>query len=369
MCAVLPVLLIEVVLNLVQMYFSHSGKLSVVDWTYGAASYSIFPLWAGIRVARAGGMRRWAALGGVCTLLGTVLSGALATLFVTAPTVAQWGAILLGLLVLSPVLALFGFLGGAFARVRIKRGTLPDDPPDRQARSVNLARDGAAAGDARPPTRSFAARSWRVAKYTATIGVLLFAILFVIGWYVTNSRADAARNSLFIQSLDRAERENGDALKLLFDGLAAVNEAEAKQVLTWLSARQYRGELPYLYLIGLYNGKSNDNARQQQGIEFLAIAMLVYRIDAAKCGDPTALQAIPILEGAMGIKAIRDTIKTKPELRRLIVDKALEYEAKSKNRQRPEWVCAHGIRSGTPPSEESMESHRQEMRAQFKTSF
>ena len=117
-----------------------------------------------------------------------------------------------------------------------------------------------------------------MAKYTAANGVLLFLILFVIGWYVTNSRADAARNSLFIQSLDRAEKENGDVLKLLFDGLATVNEAEAKRVLTWLSARQYRGELPYLYLIGLYNGKSNDSARQQQGIEFLAIGMLVYRI-------------------------------------------------------------------------------------------
>ena len=71
----------------------------------------------------------------------------------------------------------------------------------------------------------------------------------------------------------------------------------------------------------------------------------------------------------MGMQVMRDTIKTKPELRRLIVDNALEYEAKSKNRQRPEWVCAHGIRYGTPPSEENMESHRQAMRAQFETSF
>ena len=171
----------------------------MIDKTYAAASFIIFPLWAGIRVARAGGMRRWAALGGVCTLLGTVLSGALAALFVTAPTVAQWGAILLGLLLFAPVLALFGFLGGAFASARIKRGTLQDDPPNSQARSVSLARNDASAGDARSSTRSFAARSWRVAKYTAANGVLLFLILFVIGWYVTNSRADAARNSLFIQ--------------------------------------------------------------------------------------------------------------------------------------------------------------------------
>lgn len=217
--------------------------------------------------------------------------------------------------------------------------------------------------------RSLLAKSWLVTKYIAATALLIFAIMMGIGWYVTKIRDDATRSSPFIQKLDRAEREKGDVLKLLFDGLKDVSDDDAKLIVTWLTARQYRGEQPYLYLIGLYNGKSSDNSRKLQGIEFLAKATLVYRVDSLKCSDPTAFQAIPILEGALGMKTVRDSLKTNPELRQTIIAKALEYEDKNKNRQRPEWVCAHGIKPGPPPSEESMYIHRQTMRTQFEKSF
>jgi hypothetical protein len=312
-------------------------------------------------------------LGGVSTVFATLLSGVLAALFVANPPVAQWGLIiyggLVGALVFVPVSALLGFLGGAISGVKTRRGTPQDNSATGRPHSIDRANVNAAADHPMPMQRPLAAKLWRVAKYVAAIGVLIFAGLFVIGWYVTNTKTVAARNSLLVQSLDRAERENGDVLQLLVNGLPTASDADAKQVVTWLSARQFRGELPYLYLLGFYDVKSNDHVRQDEGIEFLAIAMLVYRIDSAKCGDPTAVQAIPILEGAMGVKAMRDAIKAKPESRRSIIEKALEYEAKNRDRQRPEWVCAHGIRSGPPPSDESLEKHRQEMRAQFETSF
>lgn len=217
--------------------------------------------------------------------------------------------------------------------------------------------------------QSFLTKSWLVTKYIAATALFIFAVMMSIGWYVTKSRDDAKQSSPFIQKLDQAEREKGDVLKLLFDGLKNTSDDEARLIVTWLTARQSRGEQPYLYLIGLYNGKSSDNSRKLQGIEFLAKATLVYRVDSLKCSDPTAFQAIPIFEGAMGMTTVRNSLKTNPELRRSIIAKALEYEDQNKNRQRPEWVCAHGIRPGPPPSEESMYIHRQTMRTQFEKSF
>ncbi len=213
------------------------------------------------------------------------------------------------------------------------------------------------------------AKAWLVTKYIAATALLLFAILMGIGWYAKKARDDATSNSPFIQKLDLAEREKGDVLKLLFDGLKDVSDDEAKLVVTWLTARQNRGEQPYLYVLGLYTGKSSDNSRKLQGIELLAKAMVVYRVDSLKCNDPTAFQAVPILEGALGMKAVRDSLKTKPELRKAIIAKALEYEEKTTNRPRPEWVCTHGIKPGPPPSDESMYIHRQTMRTQFEASF
>jgi hypothetical protein len=217
--------------------------------------------------------------------------------------------------------------------------------------------------------RPLLAKSWLVTKYIAATALLIFAVIMGIGWYVTKSRDEATRSSPFIQKLDQAEREKGNVLKLLFDGLKGVSDDEAQLIVTWLTVRQNRGDQPYLYLIGLYSGKSSDNSRKLQGIEFLAKATLVYRVDALKCSDATAFPAIPILEGAMGMKTVRDSLKTNPELRQIIIAKALEYEDQNKSRQRPEWVCAHGIKPGPQPSEQSMYIHRQAMRTEFEKSF
>jgi len=199
--------------------------------------------------------------------------------------------------------------------------------------------------------------------------LVLLAGLMGLGWYVSSSKDTARKNSPFVQKLDQVERDKGDVLGTLFDGMKTVGDDEAKLVIDWLTQRQFRGDQPYLYLIGLYYGKQNDNKRKLDGIGYLAKAALVYRVDAAKCGDPTANQAVPILEGALGLKSVRDSLKSRPEIRQNVVADALAYEEKSKDRQRPEWICRHGIKSGNPPGEDVWRTHRRTMRAQFESSF
>jgi hypothetical protein len=119
--AVLPVLLAEAALGLAQALFWDEGDLSLFDWILLVGSFIAFPVWAGARVARAGGLRRWSALGGVCVLLGTVVATAIVELLRPSPPDA-WGLVFFGLLLIIPLLALLGFLGGVMVKARIKHG-------------------------------------------------------------------------------------------------------------------------------------------------------------------------------------------------------------------------------------------------------
>ncbi|MGH8765445.1 MAG: hypothetical protein ACRET8_06980 [Burkholderiales bacterium] len=215
----------------------------------------------------------------------------------------------------------------------------------------------------------FLTRSWTVAKYAAAILLLLVVVVAGIGIYTKRTRDEAKRNSPFVQKLEQTEREKGNVLKLLFEGLKDVSEDDARLTVSWLLARQTRGEMPYLYLAGLYSGKSSEDARRMRGLEYLAEGMLVYRVDALRCNDTTAPQAIPAFEGTIGLKTIRDSVRTDTELRRTLVARALEYEEKTKNRQRPAWICARGTKPEPPVSEERMEFDRKAIRTQFEESF
>ena len=190
-----------------------------------------------------------------------------------------------------------------------------------------------------------------------------------LGWYLSSSKEAARRNSPLVQKLDRVESEKGDVLKTLFDELKPASDEDAKLVGDWLIERQDRGDLPYLYLIGLYYGKQDNNRQKMRGIGYIANAALVYRIDAIKCGDPTANQAVPIFEGAIGLKQVRDSLKNRPEVRKEVVANALAYEERRKERARPDWICRHGIKPGSQPGEDAWQTHRQAMRAQFESSF
>jgi len=219
-------------------------------------------------------------------------------------------------------------------------------------------------------TRTWSAKLWRVTKYGALAVVIVVALLIALGTYMVKKREAAARDSPFIQSLDHAERVHGDVLGLLINNLLSVSAEDGDLVVNWLSTRLDRGDQPYLYLIGLYSGRANDGSpRMRRGLDYIASGMLVYRVDAFMCADPTATQAIPILEGAMGLAPIRKALETNSTMRNEVIAAALEYEEKHSKRERPEWVCAHGLRGGSPPSLEATQQHRQTTRDEFKSKF
>lgn len=217
---------------------------------------------------------------------------------------------------------------------------------------------------------SLSTKVWRVGKYALAAVLVVVAAVLGIGWYSISSAEKAMAESAFIQSLEHAEKGKGDVLKILFDGMVKGDKAEAKLVIRWLSARVQRGELPYLYAIGLYHGKLDRDWEKLKGLEYLATAALVYRVDQIQCRDPSAAQAVPIFEGAIGLGGVRDNLKTKPEIRNKVVASALSYEEKRTDRGRPDWICRHGIKpSSSELSTEIWQAHRQKVRADFERSF
>lgn len=208
------------------------------------------------------------------------------------------------------------------------------------------------------------------ARSTIAYTAAATALAALLGWYWNGTREAVPDGSPFIRELERTERAGGDVLGLLFRGLKESGDAEAGRVVAWLGARQQRGDQPYLYLMGLYSAIRSDPAQRLRGVEYLARGALVYRIDAARCGDPTAAQAVQILEGAFGLPAIRERLRASPEIRQRIVAGALAWEARSAKRERPEWICAHGIGPGAPaPDAAALRAHRRTVRTRFERSF
>jgi len=115
----LPVVVAEAAFGLAHTFLAGDGELTLLDWILVAGTFIVFPMWAGARVARAGGSRRWSALGGVCVLAGTVISAALTEALWPATSAVAWEKMYaLALLMVAPLLALLGFLGGVLANAR-----------------------------------------------------------------------------------------------------------------------------------------------------------------------------------------------------------------------------------------------------------
>ena len=115
--AVAPIVLADVALDLLQLYVAGDSEPAWASWVLVAISFIVFPAWAGARVVRRGGSWPWTCVAGLCVLIGTLV---LATI-IEPSTLDMPPIIVLGIvLVLVPVYALFGFLGGKlFGRGRI----------------------------------------------------------------------------------------------------------------------------------------------------------------------------------------------------------------------------------------------------------
>lgn len=110
--SVLPAVLVDCALNLAHQLFAGDNDNSWLSWAVGAVSLFVLPAWAGARVARFGGSWRWSCLGGLCLLLGTALLAVLSEFF--EPVLRDLPLVVLFVMVLMlvPLYALLGFLGG-----------------------------------------------------------------------------------------------------------------------------------------------------------------------------------------------------------------------------------------------------------------
>jgi hypothetical protein len=107
--AVIPIVLADVALELAHQFLAGDNDNSWPSWALVAISFIVFPAWAGARVGRRGGPWQWSCLGGVCVLLGTLLLVAFIEPFaLEMPLILVLGTVL----ILVPIYALLGFLGG-----------------------------------------------------------------------------------------------------------------------------------------------------------------------------------------------------------------------------------------------------------------
>ncbi len=107
--AVVPIVLADIALELAHQSLAGDSDNSWLSWALVAVSFIVFPAWAGARVSRRGGPWQWSCLGGVCVLLGTLVLVAFIEPFaLEMPLVLVLGTVL----ILVPIYALLGFLGG-----------------------------------------------------------------------------------------------------------------------------------------------------------------------------------------------------------------------------------------------------------------
>lgn len=203
----------------------------------------------------------------------------------------------------------------------------------------------------------------------AIVGVLVLGLIFfrIYHGYVDDR---AYRNSALIKELDRIERENGNVLDVLFTKDNNIGEYDSRLVTRWLQGKELRGDAPYLYLMALYYGKQKYDYAKLLAVAYHAKAGLIYRIDAIRCSDTTATQAIWVMETALGVEAVRNALRKNPWLRDRLVKSALIFEEENASRPRPMWICKYGHNpTDIEPDEAARRAHRDSIRDQFAKSF
>jgi len=107
---------------LVEYFVPYNDLFRVETFASLAVSCIFLPLWAGARVARAGGTGWLSALGGPSLLCATLLAALSAQPFVAERVGASWPLALVTLFVLVPVQMLFAWLGRFAVRHKVSSG-------------------------------------------------------------------------------------------------------------------------------------------------------------------------------------------------------------------------------------------------------
>jgi len=120
--AVLPPLGVEFSLTLAENFVPYHALFPVEIFFSLAASCVLLPLWAGARVAKAGGRGWWSAFAGASVSCGALLTALLAQPFVADRVSGQWSLALLMLIAVVPIQMVFGWLGRFAVRHKVPSG-------------------------------------------------------------------------------------------------------------------------------------------------------------------------------------------------------------------------------------------------------
>ncbi len=156
---------------------------------------------------------------------------------------------------------------------------------------------------------------------------------------------------------------------LLFQQAATLSPADRAAAIKWLTARRLSGRMPVLFLIARLHDVAGDS--EQAGKWFLA-ASCIGRIDAQRCDDRSAGQAVPAMESHF--PAVRTALRADKAKAEKWARAALAMEEELKDREPPYWIAAHGLAAFTSkaPSfigEEAWADHRQKCRESLTSSL
>jgi hypothetical protein len=103
-------------------------------------------------------------------------------------------------------------------------------------------------------------------------------------------------------------------------------------------------------------------------MRYFAAGQLVYRADAARCNDPTSIQAVMILESQL-MGPMKTALEDNADIRAETLPWVLEMEEKLSDRKLSTWICAHGIKKWAGPAErlskEQWNAEREKARAAY----
>ena len=210
----------------------------------------------------------------------------------------------------------------------------------------------------------------KILKYTLATALGLAAVVVALSLFLYSRQQRLMRESPFIQQIAVAE-QRGDYAELtrtLAEHAGTATKGESGLIVAWLKRREHDSRFPVLHLLSLYYYREG---RTSPSAEWFSAAALVGRVDAARCGDATAAQALTVIEMLHG--PIKQRLNAYPEEKARAARWALDYEERNQSRPVATWIASHGIKSfGTgskPLPDAGREVARQRIRAEFEAAF
>jgi hypothetical protein len=209
-------------------------------------------------------------------------------------------------------------------------------------------------------------RPRKILKLTllTTLGLAVAMVALSLFFHARQQRLMG--ESPFIQQLTKAE-QHGDYAALtrsLVEHARTVTKAESRLVTAWLKRREHDSRFPVLHLLSLYYFQQG---RMSPSAEWFSAAALVGRVDVACCNDPTAGQALTVIEMLHG--PLKQRLAGDPEEKARAARWALDYEERNKSRPVAAWISSHGINAFSGGATPLPDADRAKARARIREEF